>query len=59
MNALRRYLAEEIATDYVDGLPTRREALHRLALLAGIPRDRSCAHAVRRVVCVGSVSRSR
>jgi carboxymethylenebutenolidase len=30
---LQRYIAEEIATDHVDGLLTRREALRRLALL--------------------------
>jgi carboxymethylenebutenolidase len=30
---LQQYLAEEIATDHVDGLLTRREALRRLALL--------------------------
>ena len=30
---LRRYIAEEIATDHVDGLLTRREAMRRLALL--------------------------
>ena len=30
---LQRYLAEEIATDLVDGLLTRREAVRRLALL--------------------------
>jgi carboxymethylenebutenolidase len=30
---LQRYLAEEIATDHVDGLLSRREALRRLALL--------------------------
>ena len=33
MTPLNRYLAEEIATDHVDGLLTRREALRRLALL--------------------------
>jgi carboxymethylenebutenolidase len=33
VSTLRRYLAEEIATDHVDGLLTRREALRRLALL--------------------------
>lgn len=33
MTSLQRYLAEEIATDHVDGLLTRREALRRLALL--------------------------
>lgn len=33
MTALQRYLAEEIATDHIDGLLTRREALRRLALL--------------------------
>ncbi|OBI86800.1 dienelactone hydrolase family protein [Mycobacterium sp. 1245805.9] len=33
MTTLRRYLAEEIATDHVDGLLTRRETLRRLALL--------------------------
>lgn len=33
MTPLQRYLAEEIATDHVDGLITRREALRRLALL--------------------------
>jgi carboxymethylenebutenolidase len=31
--SLRQYIAEEIATDHVDGLLTRREALRRLALL--------------------------
>ncbi len=30
---MQRYLAEEIATDHVDGLLTRREAMRRLALL--------------------------
>jgi carboxymethylenebutenolidase len=30
---LQRYLAEEIATDHVDGLLSRREAMRRLALL--------------------------
>jgi carboxymethylenebutenolidase len=30
---LRRYIAEEIATDHADGLLTRREAMRRLALL--------------------------
>jgi carboxymethylenebutenolidase len=30
---LKRYVAEEIATDHVDGLLSRREALRRLALL--------------------------
>ncbi len=33
MTPLQRYIAEEIATDYADGLMTRREALRRLALL--------------------------
>lgn len=33
MTSLRQYIAEEIATDHVDGLLTRREALRRLALL--------------------------
>jgi carboxymethylenebutenolidase len=33
MTPLQRYIAEEIATDHVDGLLTRREALRRLALL--------------------------
>lgn len=33
MTPLQRYLAEEIATDHVDGLLTRREAIRRLALL--------------------------
>ena len=33
MTPLSRYIAEEIATDHVDGLLTRREALRRLALL--------------------------
>lgn len=33
MTPLQRYLAEEIATDHVDGLMTRREAVTRLALL--------------------------
>ena len=30
---LQRYIAEEIATDHIDGLLTRREALRRLSLL--------------------------
>src|SRR6476661_7130081 len=30
---LQRYIAEEIATDHVDGLLSRREAMRRLALL--------------------------
>ena len=30
---MQRYIAEEIATDHVDGLVSRREALRRLALL--------------------------
>ena len=30
---LQRYIAEEIATDHIDGLLSRREALRRLALL--------------------------
>ncbi|OBG18766.1 dienelactone hydrolase family protein [Mycobacterium sp. 852002-51057_SCH5723018] len=33
MTPLQRYIAEEIATDHVDGLLTRRETLRRLALL--------------------------
>lgn len=33
MTSLQRYIAEEIATDHVDGLLSRREALRRLALL--------------------------
>ncbi len=33
MTPLQRYLAEEIATDHVDGLLTRREAMRRLGLL--------------------------
>ena len=33
MTPLQQYLAEEIATDHVDGLLSRREALRRLALL--------------------------
>lgn len=33
MTPLQRYIAEEIATDHVDGLLTRREAMRRLALL--------------------------
>ena len=33
MQPLQRYIAEEIATDHVDGLLSRREALRRLALL--------------------------
>jgi carboxymethylenebutenolidase len=33
VTSLKHYLAEEIATDHVDGLLTRREALRRLALL--------------------------
>ncbi len=31
MTPLQRYIAEEIATDHVDGLLSRREALRRLA----------------------------
>ena len=33
MTSLRQYIAEEIASDHVDGLLSRREALRRLALL--------------------------
>ncbi|MEH3143656.1 MAG: dienelactone hydrolase family protein [Mycobacterium kyogaense] len=33
MTPLQRYIAEEIATDHVEGLLSRREALRRLALL--------------------------
>ena len=33
MTPLQRYVAEEIATDHVDGLVSRREALRRMALL--------------------------
>ncbi len=33
MTPLQRYIAEEIATDHIDGLLTRREAMRRLALL--------------------------
>ncbi|HEY1840547.1 MAG TPA: dienelactone hydrolase family protein [Mycobacterium sp.] len=33
MTSLQQYIAEEIATDHVDGLLTRREAIRRLALL--------------------------
>lgn len=33
MTPLQRYIAEEIATDHVEGLLTRREAIRRLALL--------------------------
>lgn len=33
MTPLQRYIAEEIATDHVDGLLSRREALRRLGLL--------------------------
>ncbi|SPM36635.1 Dienelactone hydrolase [Mycobacterium rhizamassiliense] len=33
MTPLQRYLAEEVATDHLDGLLTRRDALRRLALL--------------------------
>jgi carboxymethylenebutenolidase len=33
VTSLQQYIAEEIATDHVDGLLTRREALRRLALL--------------------------
>lgn len=33
MTPLQRYIAEEIATDHVDGLLSRRDALRRLALL--------------------------
>jgi carboxymethylenebutenolidase len=33
VNLLQRYIADEIATDHVDGLLTRREAMRRLSLL--------------------------
>jgi carboxymethylenebutenolidase len=33
MNAIQRYLAEEVAVDYADGIIPRREALRRLGLL--------------------------
>jgi len=36
--AFQRYLAEEVAIDHADGVLSRREALHRLALLGlGVP----------------------
>jgi carboxymethylenebutenolidase len=38
MNAMQRYLAEEVVEDYADGIITRREALRRLGLLGvGVP----------------------
>ncbi|HJW36709.1 MAG TPA: dienelactone hydrolase family protein [Actinomycetes bacterium] len=38
MMAFQRYLAEEVAIDHADGVLSRREALHRLALLGlGVP----------------------
>ncbi len=48
MTPLQRYIAEEIATDHVDGLLTRREALRRLGLLgmsaaAAVALIASCA----------------
>src|SRR5687767_14858218 len=33
MNEVGKYLTEEVVVDYADGLISRREALHRLALL--------------------------
>lgn len=33
MNAMQRYLSEEVGVDYADGIITRREALRRLGLL--------------------------
>ena len=33
MTPLQRYIAEEIATDHLDGLLSRRDAMRRLALL--------------------------
>jgi len=33
MTDLQRYLAEEVAVDHADGIISRREALHRLALM--------------------------
>lgn len=33
MTPLQRYIAEEIATDHVDGLMSRREAIRRMALI--------------------------
>lgn len=33
MNPLQRYIADEIATEHVDGLLTRREAMRRLSLI--------------------------
>ncbi|OBI92366.1 dienelactone hydrolase family protein [Mycobacterium asiaticum] len=49
MTGLQRYIAEEIATDHVEGLLSRREALRRLALLgiggtAGAALIAACAH---------------
>ena len=36
--AFQQYLAEEVAIDHADGVLSRREALHRLALLGlGVP----------------------
>ncbi|WP_264077625.1 dienelactone hydrolase family protein [Mycolicibacterium houstonense] len=50
MTPLQRYLAEEIATDHLDGLLSRREALRRLGLMgigaaAGAALIAACAEA--------------
>ncbi|WP_433592740.1 dienelactone hydrolase family protein [Nocardia sp. CA-145437] len=52
MTPLQRYIAEEIATDHVEGLLSRREALRRLGLLgmgapAAVALLASCAESAR------------
>ncbi|MEU1429350.1 dienelactone hydrolase family protein [Nocardia sp. NPDC005746] len=52
MTPLQRYIAEEIATDHVEGLLSRREALRRLSLLgmgapAAVALLASCAESAR------------
>jgi len=59
MTSLQRYIAEEIATDHVEGLLSRREAMRRLALLglgsgAASALIAACAHHESRPLHSGS-----
>lgn len=61
MTPLQRYIAEEIATDHVDGLLSRREALRRLALLgvgtaAATALITACGEAKQEVAATGTES---
>ncbi|QVI22042.1 dienelactone hydrolase family protein [Nocardia tengchongensis] len=61
MTPLQRYIAEEIATDHVEGLLSRREALRRLGLLgmgapAAVALLASCAESAQQSPPATSVS---